>query len=161
MNKRSIYIFPFLLLFLSCSSTPKSTVEQMRERACNRDVNGFLGYVNKTEVEKNLKIQVMIREEPSNEGKKLGQPLDRPFVETLRQNLMAKIWQELEDELKKGKDSTFCKLQIVKNNKKINKEDEVKVKIGDGESTWRFTKSNNKWLVTDLFGSEGQNRLTE
>ena len=133
----------------------------MREKACNGDVNGFLGYVNKTEVEKNLKIQVMNREEPSIEGKKLGQQLDRSLTETLRQNLMAKIWQELEDDLKKGKDSTFCKLQIVNNNKKINKEGEIKVKIGDGESTWRFTKYNNKWLVTDLFGSEEQNRLTE
>jgi len=98
--------------FFSCSNTPKSTVEKMREKACNGDVNGFFGYVNKTEVEKNLQIQVMSKEEPSIEGKKLGQRLNRSFAETLRQNLMTQIWQGLEDDLKKARIVPFasCKL---------------------------------------------------
>jgi hypothetical protein len=151
-------VFP--LLFLACSGGPKSTVEKMREKACNSDVDGFFSYVNKTEVEKNLRIQVMSEEEPY-EGKKPGRQLGRRFAEALIQNLMTKIWQGIEYDLKKGENSTFCKLQIMKNDKKRNKKNEVKVKIENGESTWRFAKYNGKWLLIDLFGFEGQNPLVE
>jgi hypothetical protein len=150
MRKRSIYLLAFFLILSACSSSPKSTVEKMREEACNSDIQGFFSYVDKTQVAENMKKKMLKQKETGNEPQSLAQQMGKALVQVIMPGVMGQIWQAYEDEIKKGKGGNLCKMKIISEKTNTN-ENQVIVQFPDGkQQTWGFTKYDNKWMLISL-----------
>jgi hypothetical protein len=128
------------LLFLACSDTPKSTVEKMKEKACDRDIQGFFSYIDKSEVAQNIKKEVL----SAPEYKGLGEAI----LESAMPFMQSQLWQGYEDEIKKGKDGSICNIRLLAEK---TKENQVLIQFPNGrQQNWGFTKYGDRWLLTSL-----------
>src|SRR3990170_6853911 len=117
--KKSTYLLSLYLLFLSCSNTPQTTVEKMREKACNGDVVGFFKYVDKSKVEENIREELTAAQQPSNSFEKFGELLGQALVGSMIPTVLADIWKAYEEEITKGKAGNICKMRILNSKGKL------------------------------------------
>lgn len=150
--KLLLVLFSFFSLFCSCyADTPKSTVEEMRDKACGADIPAFFNYVNKTEVENNVRKQIIGQQEKeikkeTDLSSKAAKQLEKSLSEALIPSMVNMLWNGYEDEIKKGKEGGLCKMTVLE-----AQEEEVKVQFPSGKiQTLKFTKYDDRWLLTEI-----------
>ena len=164
-------------LALACGGDSlEATVEQMREAACRGDVEGFMSHVDMKTVMQNERKQE-IRAAKKSEGYKsdtdlpdgiLGEivlfifekmyvydyyPLineeTRKIFKDASRTLGGYFWRDIESEIKKGKDSSYCSFTIIKAGRWSG---DVTIRFRDTgkEAVWGFENDFGKWKLARL-----------
>lgn len=166
----------------------EATVEGMRDAACRGDVEGFMSHVDKDAVLRNERRQE-IRAAKESEVSKSDQNLPdgilgeivlfifekmyvydyyplmseetRKILKDTSRTLGGYFWEDIESEIKEGKDSPYCSFTVAKAN---HWSGNVTIRFGDTskEAIWGFENNFGKWKLARLpYSYEGVEAVSD
>jgi hypothetical protein len=133
----------------ACSNSPKSTVKLMKKKACARDIEGFFSYVDKEKVTEGMQSRAQEKAgsmraftEREKAGKELAQALMKEMT-----NL---VWAAYEVDIKRGKQSSFCQMDIVSEVESATG-GTVTVEMPTGlRQKWQFDKAGDAYTLVSI-----------
>jgi hypothetical protein len=138
-------------LFLAgCSASPSSTVENIRKMASDGNIQGVLACFDKQKINDDLTRQV-VKSMEYDDAIPYKDFAIRKFKLEADDIFKTRVWDIIEDEVKKGKGGSLAKLQIIKEDKSNKHNAKVQIQLGNGKrTTLTLFKVEDKWLVTGL-----------
>lgn len=144
-------IFILIIILMSgCSSKPSKSIYSIKEKAYSGDIQGVYSFIDKPKINDDL-IKQLIKLIESDDGNKYIE-LNIQKIKTEADDIIKlKVWDVIDDEVKKGKDGSLANLKVVKEEQNNDFNASVLVQLENSkQTTFQLSKINNKWLITGL-----------